>query len=444
MQFPATVRGISLQHHEALMIKSLERSINIGFISFRFQGTDGVSLETSKWAEVLEEMGHQCYYFSGLSDRPLERSMVVEEAHFLEPENRAYYTSFFSSTKRTQEQTQWVHTRRELFKEHLYSFIKKFEIDLLIPQNILSFPLNIPLSMALVEIIAETSIPTIAHHHDFTWERKPLLVNSIWDYISMAVPPNLPSVQHVVINSSASHQMARRVGVSSIIIPNVMDFENPPPESDEYSADLREALGIEPDELFILQPTRVVQRKGIEHAIELVSRLGRKARLVISHASGDDGLEYEDRVADFAERMGVGTIFSSEKFGEHRGTTEDGKKIYSLSDAYPQCDLVTYPSLVEGFGNAFLEALYYKKPIVVNNYAIYATDLRPKGFKVIEFDDYITERTIQETRRILDDPTYQAEMCRFNYALALRYFSYQALRSQFQVLLANAFGINGL
>ncbi len=83
------------------MVKSLERSINIGFISFRFQGTDGVSLETSKWAEVLEEMGHKCYYFSGLSDRPSERSMVVEEAHFLDPENREYYTRFFSSTKRT-------------------------------------------------------------------------------------------------------------------------------------------------------------------------------------------------------------------------------------------------------------------------------------------------------------------------------------------------------
>ena len=53
------------------MIKSLERSINIGFISFRFHGTDGVSLETSKWAEVLEEMGHKCFYFSGLSDRPV-------------------------------------------------------------------------------------------------------------------------------------------------------------------------------------------------------------------------------------------------------------------------------------------------------------------------------------------------------------------------------------
>ena len=422
------------------MANASEKSVNIGFISFRFQGTDGVSLETSKWAEVLAEMGHTCYYFSGLSDRPSDRSMVVEEAHFLEPENHQYYLKFFNSTQRTTNETRWIHSRREFFKERLYAFINTFKLDLLIPQNILSFPLNIPLSMALVEIIAETSIPTIAHHHDFTWERKPLLVNSIWDYISMAVPPNLPSVQHVVINSSASHQLARRVGVSSIIIPNVMDFENPPPESDEYSSDLREALGIEPDELFILQPTRVVQRKGIEHAIELVSRLGRKARLVISHASGDDGHEYEARVADFAERMGVRVIFSSERFAEGRGTTEDGKRIYSLSDAYPQADLVTYPSLIEGFGNAFLEALYYKKPIVVNNYAIYATDLRPKGFKVIEFDEYITEKTIQDTLRILDDTAHRAELCRFNYSLALRHFSYKVLRSKFQVLFANAFG----
>jgi glycosyltransferase involved in cell wall biosynthesis len=424
------------------MAKSLGSSLNIGFISFRFQGTDGVSLETTKWAEVLGEMGHACYYFSGLSDRPPERSMVVEKAHFLDPEIREYFYGFINSTKRTRGETQWIHSKREFFKEHLYSFIDKFEIDLLIPQNVLSFPLNISLSMALVEIIAETSIPTIAHHHDFTWERTPLLVNSIWDYIIMAVPPNLPSVQHVVISSSASYQLARRVGVSSIIIPNVMDFENPPPETDEYSSDLREALGIEPGELFILQPTRVVQRKGIEYAIELVNRLGRKARLVISHASGDDGVGYEERVRDFAELMGVRAIFSSERFGENRGTSEDGRKIYSLSDAYPHADLVTYPSLIEGFGNAFLEALYYKRPIVVNNYAIYATDIRPKGFKVIEFDNYITDKTVQDTLRVLNDPAYQAEMCRFNYELALRHFSYKVLRSQFKVLLTNAFGTN--
>ena len=121
--------------------------------------------------------------------------------------------------------------------------MREFEIDLLIPQNLLSFPLNIPLTLALTELIAENHIPTIGHHHDFGWERKPLVVNSVGDYISMAFPPDLPTVQHVVINSEARHQLARRKGVSSSIVPNVMDFGNPPPGPDEYAADIRQRIG---------------------------------------------------------------------------------------------------------------------------------------------------------------------------------------------------------
>lgn len=419
------------------------QSLNIGFMSFRFAGTDGVSLETSKWAEVLEADGHTCYYFSGLSDRPDERSFVVPEAHFLHPETRERYYQFFDSQVRTEEQTLWIHERREFFREHIKNFFEKFHLDLIIPQNLLSFPLNIPLSMALAEIIAETGMPTIAHHHDFTWERKDLLVNSIQDYLAMCIPPNLPSIQHVVINSAASHQLARRVGLSSEIIPNVMDFENPPPESDDYSADMREALGLDEDELFILQPTRVVQRKGVEHAIELVSRLGLKACLVISHASGDDGYDYENRIREYAKLMDVRALFAADIFDEKRGTSENGKKIYSLWDAYPQADLVTYPSMIEGFGNAFLEALYFRKPIVVNNYSIYATDIRPKGFQVIEFNDYITEETVERTREILADKEMADRLCQINYDLALRHYSYRGLRHKLGVLLDNAFGING-
>ncbi|NMD20848.1 MAG: hypothetical protein GYA76_11405, partial [Verrucomicrobia bacterium] len=34
----------------------------IGFISTRFQGTDGVTLEARKWADILGRMGHSCYW----------------------------------------------------------------------------------------------------------------------------------------------------------------------------------------------------------------------------------------------------------------------------------------------------------------------------------------------------------------------------------------------
>ena len=418
------------------------RPLNVGFISFRFEGTDGVSLETSKWAQILEEMGHTCYYFSGVSDRPEHRSMVVPEAHFRHPEIRERYYRFFREVVRTEEDTAWIHSRREFFREQISQFIGEFNIDLLIPQNLLSFPLNIPLTLALTELISEKSMPTIAHHHDFTWERKPLIVNSVGDYISMAFPPDLPSIQHVVINSEARHQLARRKGVSAKIVPNVMDFENPPSAADNYAADVRQTLGLEEDELFILQPTRVVQRKGIEQAIELVSRLDKKARLVVSHASGDDGYEYPRRIRDYAQLLGVSLLFADDIFDEYRGMTDDGRKIYSLWDAYPLADLVTYPSTIEGFGNAFLEALYYKRPIVVNNYAIYATDIRPKGFKVIEFDDYITDETIEMTRKVLADKEFEIQMCQQNYELANRYFSFNVLRNKLKMLLDNAFGTN--
>ena len=44
-------------------------SQNIGFISTRFAGQDGVSLESAKWAEVLWEDRHISYWYSGQSDR---------------------------------------------------------------------------------------------------------------------------------------------------------------------------------------------------------------------------------------------------------------------------------------------------------------------------------------------------------------------------------------
>ena len=42
---------------------------NIGFVSTRFAGTDGVSLESSKWAKVFEDNGFSCFWFAGEEDR---------------------------------------------------------------------------------------------------------------------------------------------------------------------------------------------------------------------------------------------------------------------------------------------------------------------------------------------------------------------------------------
>ena len=203
----------------------------------------------------------------------------------------------------------------------------------------------------------------------------------------------------------------------------------------DYAADVRAALGVRADELLILQPTRVVKRKGIEHAIEFVHRLGKRAKLVISHASGDEGYDYEKRVEDYSRLMGVDTRFVSNIINDHRGMTADGRKIYTLDDIYPHADLVTYPSTYEGFGNAFLEAVYYRKPIVVNNYSIYATDIKPKGFKVIELDGYVTTEAVQLANKVLSDADFCRQIVEHNYEISRRNFSYKVLRRKLRVLI---------
>jgi glycosyltransferase involved in cell wall biosynthesis len=400
---------------------------NVGFVSTRIAGTDGVSLELEKWANVFEKLGLNCFYFAGELDRPPERSYLVDEAHFTHPEIKEIHNKIFGVTTRDRAVSKKIYQLAIKLKDHLYDFVDKFGIDLIISQNANTIPLNIPLGIALTEFIAETGIRTLAHHHDFYWERDRFMVNAVSDYLSMAFPPVLPSIEHIVINSVADAQLSLRTGISAHIIPNVMDFDNPPPPPDEYTLDVKKALGIEADELFVLQPTRVVQRKGIEHAIELIHRLGRKAKLVISHASGDEGYDYEQRLIEYSKLMKVNTIFVSEIINEQRGTTTDGRKIYTLEDVYPYADLVTYPSTFEGFGNAFLETLYFKKPIVVNTYSIYITDIKPKGFSVIEIDGYVTEKAVELTKQILEDPALCQKMVDHNYELGKQYFSYTVL-----------------
>jgi len=405
----------------------------VGIVSTRLAGTDGVSLESEKWVKVMEERGLTCYYFAGELDRPPERSYLAEEAHFNHPEIQEIQQVCFDVTTRSRSLTTKIQEIKRRLKDGLYSFLEQFKIDLLMPENSLTIPMNIPLGLAITEVIAETGMPSTAHHHDFYWERDRFSINAVSDYLNMAFPPNLPTLNHIVINSFANEQLGLRTGISGRIVPNVMDFEHPPPPPDDYTSDVRQAIGIADDELFVLQPTRVVKRKGIEHAIELVCRLGIKAKLVISHDAGDEGFDYQERLKEYASFLKVDLLFASDVINEKRGRTKDGRKIYTLDDVYPHADLVTYPSTFEGFGNAFLEALYFSKPVVVNTYSIYTKDIKPKGFSVIELDGYVTKDAVEKTKKVLADPKICQEMVDHNYELGKRFFSYDVLRRRLDI-----------
>lgn len=413
----------------------------IGFISTRFHGTDGVTLEAKKWAQVLSGLGHESFWMAGQLDTAEKVSHLVPLAYFNHPRVAALQARLFGVTTRTGETSAEIQSLKENLKDALYQFVEKFRVEVLIPQNILAIPMHVPFGLAMTEFIAETGLPTIAHHHDFAWERERFVLTAVNDHLRAAFPGALPGVQHVVINSMAQKELARRCSLSASVIPNILDFETPAPGLDDYNRDVREEIGLARDDWFILQPTRVVARKGIEHAIELVRRLNDpRAKLVISHPAGDEGNAYMQMLRDRIEDAKIDVRFIAERIGETRSLTRDGKKIYTLFDVYPHADLVTYPSYYEGFGNAFLEAVYFGKPVVVNTYSVFARDLGPLGFKTIAMSQLVTREVVEQTREVLRNPTLRAEWAQSNYQLGVQYFSYSVARRKLAARLANLFG----
>ncbi len=418
---------------------------NIGFVGTRFSGTDGVSLESAKWAQILWDHKNISYWYGGKLDTDPTISMEVPEAYFYDRNNVMINEQVFGVRTRTPRTTKKIYELSEYLKGTLYDFIQKYDIEIMVVENALCIPMHISLGLAITHFIAETGIPTIAHHHDFYWERSRFAVNAVDDILRMAFPPSLPSIQHVTINSFAQNDLSWRTGNSSILVPNVLDFEGDPPQIDEWTADMRSEIGLSPDDVLLLQPTRVIPRKGIEHSISLVAQLKNpKCKLVVSHESGDEGDEYLAALTDLAMHQGVDLRFIHARVGDRREKDAGGQKVFTLADAYAIADFITYPSLYEGFGNALLEAFYYKKPVLVNRYSIFVTDIEPRGFEVIKMDGFLTRDVVDSVRLVLEDAEYRDGIVNHNYELCKAFFSYSVLRRKLRTLVTNVTGLEDL
>tara|TARA_B110000116_G_scaffold272450_1_gene297732 strand:+ start:4365 stop:5627 length:1263 start_codon:yes stop_codon:yes gene_type:complete len=408
--------------------------MRIGFVSTRFHGTDGVSLEASKWAKVLEkELEHECFWFAGKLDTPENSSSLCPEAFFEHPSVISLQEKLFSDLNTcSNDLTDSVNVLETEIYNSLENFIREYSIDLVIPQNVLAIPMHVPMGLAVTNM-ASKGLPMIAHHHDFYWERERFLKGCAQHYLDSSFPPKLTEkFQHVVINSQAKESLMQRLGLESTVIPNVFDFENPPSNSDDYGDDFCDQFKIESDEIFVLQPTRIVPRKGIELSIELCSKIQKltkkKICLVVSHLAGDEGMEYYYQLVDLSDRLGVKVIWAGERIGESRGLNSSGEKLYKLWDVYPHADFVTYPSLYEGFGNALLETFYFSKPVLVNRYPVFKDDIEPCGFKVVSMDGEVTNEVVSETMDLILDKDLARQWTQLNYDLCMENFSYKVLK----------------
>jgi len=154
--------------------------------------------------------------------------------------------------------------------------------------------------------------------------------------------------------------------------------------------------------------------------------------------------EAEEGYTDFlnrkAEKYGVKVLYINDVI-KHSREKVNGKKYYSLWDAYANADLVTYPSVLEGWGNQLLEAIFAKKPIIIYEYPVYVSDLKQRCFDLVSLGSthkvaknglvtvdlsIVSRVAIQAITLLIDNKKREAAVEK-NFAICEKYFSYESL-----------------
>lgn len=439
--------------------------MNIALCHFRVGETDGVSLEMEKWKQVLIQMGHRVYFLSG-SDAG-EDSFVIDELHYQHPENNKFVKNAYGKLEDYRNEKEFEEeviqfTRR--IEMRLEEFLDEYEVDVLVPNNIWSLGWGLPAGIAFANVTQRRSIRCVAHHHDFYWERdrysKPTC-NFVKELLEDFFPPQLETIQHVVINKIAQQELKQRTGLDSIVIPNVFDFNEPSWVIDEYNSDFRKDIGIKNNDILVLQATRIAERKAIELALDVVGEMQKpdfrekltQQGLYDTRPFDDNsdivfvcaGLpestpEYLNLLRDKAAQKNIKIKFINDMIQVKRSDNNE-KKHYSLWDAYVHADLITYPSVLEGWGNQFLEAIFAKKPIVVYEYPVYETDIKEHGFSVISLgnkhrvssngllsvSDEVIKQATQTVIPYLTDAQFRKQVVDNNEKIARHRFSFETL-----------------
>ena len=412
--------------------------MKIGIAAARLGDVDGVSFETLKWQSVLEQMGHEVARCAGALGRVRgPDDALIPEMHLAYPPAVEVTAAAFDPFGRPEVVRETIDRLSGELQTSIARWLEAAQIELLIVQNAWAIPMQLPLGVALARVVNETGIPAIGHHHDYWWERQRFARCMVPEVLDEAFPPALPSIKHVSINSLAAAELRRRRGLESTVVPNVFNFDQPIPETSASEARrLRYELGLTDRGLLVVQPTRVVPRKGIELAVEIVARLKHpNSVLLITSPAGDEGHAYLESILDLAAQRGVEVLYQPNCFYAGESARPDSVA-HSLADGYLAADVVTYPSLYEGFGNALLEAIYFRKLLVVNRYSVYEADIRPLGFRFIELDGSVTDEAVEQLREALLNPERVRVDADHNFKLGARHFGYGRLRREIAGLLS--------
>jgi len=304
------------------------------FVSFRLGGTDGVSVVAATWMDAVRAMGFDVVTVAGAG--PVDR-LVPGLAIGSVPDGLAGLDGPDAAS---------ANERSALANEVDEALA---DADLVVLENLATIPMNLPASMATLDVLAGR--PAVLHHHDPAWQRA--------RYAGIEVlPTDDPAWRHVTINDLTRAQLADR-GITATTIRNGFDTHPPLVERDAARA----VLGFGPDERLAVHPGRAIERKDVPTAIRVAEAIGASYWL-----TGPAEEDYAPVLDDLLRQART------------RGTVVHHRPAPDLSTLYAAADVVLFPSIWEGFGNPPVEAAIHRRPAVVGHYPV-AEELRGLGFR---------------------------------------------------------------
>lgn len=433
------------------------KGLRLLIFHYRVGRTDGVSLEITAWKEILESKGVEVKLCSGVYGKGADYKVK----HFENQLDPAIYTldeeafGGFKKYKRKYFENKYKRIQNYLEKE-FEKVIKKAKPDRIVLSNIFSVGENLPAAGALTKALDKYQIPTMFVGHDFYWEngryKRPsckLVKEELEEYF----PPKRGYIKYFTINSIAKEKLYLKKGIKAKLMPDTLDFEKKVEVTPLYKRLLKKS-GVLRGDIVVLQATRIIRRKNIEIAVDYCAALQKKLRklqypvrlydgrlfdpainkvvfLVPGYSEKRDK-KYNKIVTTYARKQKVNLIALNGEFHKR------GNGQLSLLKMYTLADVVTYPSVYEGFGNQFLEAVFSKKPVVEFEYPVFKKDIKPKGFKTVSLGDKVSykkdglahirnsvmEAACVKSISILTDENTYLRMVNMNFFLGARYYSY--------------------
>ncbi len=257
--------------------------------------------------------------------------------------------------------------------------------DCAIVHNFMTMPFHLAATQVISEL-AEEGNRVLAWTHDFAANNQDYSLprNRVFDMIR----ERQPGIEYVVISKTRAQEFRDLTGTTAdAVVPNGLDLSSALDLTTEVSGLL---AGIKAEEAILLYPTRILQRKNLGLALQILAGLLEidfPARLFITGAANGYNPGAKGHFAGLKQQASELGVTDRIRWVNDHFFVDDAQ----LRSLYLASDALLFTTKQEGFGLPILEAAAFRLPIFCSDIEPLRSNLPPGS---IAFDLRSSPRNI--------------------------------------------------